>query len=453
MTTTFSALPADKTNVKAVTNSGQQWTAEDCALIKAAILQLQTYLSTGTLDAAVTHTISDLDLLLTSSPSVGPEMDWGGNRGRWFMGVDVANTPTSRDFVLTGQRGTYSFNDGATTSGSATLTSVSGGGFSTAIIGATISGSGIPNGTTVTGVGSSTSLTMSSLATLSATGVTVTITRSSVIDLIYIKHRGGQQPTVGIGVTPPDGTARLQVSPDDNEVAMGTMRLRRGPSQTGKILTLHDSTPTDTLWVDKDFYMSGAHSLGGAIALQGDVTNDRPLLFVNNAKNQVYGYSFPAGGGGVLRLRSMTGGADVYQIGTDGTMFIYQPATLQFAATFQTGIINQGYQRLTNELSPAQITSNQNDYAPTGFSSASVIILTSDAARDITGFGSPVAGRTFYVYNNGAFNITLKHLTTSTAANQIIGRGAADTVLTPKTGAQVYYSGSQTKHLILGDTL
>ena len=107
----------------------------------------------------------------------------------------------------------------------------------------------------------------------------------------------------------------------------------------------------------------------------------------------------------------------------------------------------------TNEIAPAQITANQNDYNPTGFADATVAILTSDAARDITGFASEVAGRLVYIFNNGAFNITLKHQVTSTATRQIIGRGAADTVLTPKTGTFLYYSPSLTKWLVMADTL
>lgn len=108
---------------------------------------------------------------------------------------------------------------------------------------------------------------------------------------------------------------------------------------------------------------------------------------------------------------------------------------------------------MSSELVAPQITANQNDYNPTGLSDAAVLVVTSDAARDITGFGSEASGRTLYVYNNGAFNVTLKHSISSTATKQIVGRVAADTILTPKTGALLYYSPSITKWLVLGDTL
>lgn len=112
-----------------------------------------------------------------------------------------------------------------------------------------------------------------------------------------------------------------------------------------------------------------------------------------------------------------------------------------------------GATHFPREISPSQIVANQNDYNPSGFSSAQVLFLTSDAARDITGFVAGNKGRLIWVYNGGAQNITLKHQTTSTAANRIIGRGGADTVLTPNAGAQLYYSGSQSRWLVLGDTL
>lgn len=448
-------LPDDKIDnsgaAPVLSNPTRKWSANDGARVLQALRSIQTYLRANILDIVNTVQMKDLDLLITTDPAVGPELDWGGNRGRWFLGVDVANAPTSRDFVHLGQRGTYSFSDGSTTNASPTLTSASGGNFVAALIGATISGAGIPNGTTITAVGGLTSLTMSANATATAGSVTVTITRSSVQDLMYWKHRGALSATCGIGVTPPDGSARLQVSPQDNEPAMGTVRLRRGPTQTGNVLTLHDSGPADMWWIDKDFYMSGAHSLGGAVVLQADVANARPLIMVDNAKGSAYGFLYP--GGNALRFRYLTGGADVYQVASDGSLFIYQALTCQLDVTMQSGLNVAKQIKFSGEIAPPQITANQNDYSPTNMSTSTVLILTSDAARDITGFATGAAGRMIYVYNNGAQNITLKNLTTSVAGNQIQGRGAADTVLTPKTGAHLYYSGTIVKWIVLGDTL
>lgn len=343
--TTFSSLPANKIDSgggsAAVSNPTRRWVPHDANAVLTLLRELSTYLSTGVMDAVITHTFRDIDLVINTDPAVGPELDWGGNRGRWFIGVDVANSPTSRDFVLTGQRGTYSFSDGVL-NGTTTLTSASGGQFVSALIGAAITGTGIPPGTTITAVGGLTSLTMSASALVSASSVTVTITRASVQDLLYWKHRGALSATLGVGVTPPDGSARMQVSPQDDEPAMGTVRLRRGPSQTGKVLTLHDSGPADMWWVDKDFYVSGAHSLGAAMVVQGDAANDRPIAFVDKNKTSTYGFEYPSGGGGVIRFRYLQGGVNVFQVGTDGTLFIYQPITIQLLATLQSGLKGPG---------------------------------------------------------------------------------------------------------------
>lgn len=71
-----------------------------------------------------------------------------------------------------------SVTDGATTSGSATVTSATAA-FTAADVGRTISGAGIPAGSTITAVGSGTSVTISQLATATATGVTITVGRGS----------------------------------------------------------------------------------------------------------------------------------------------------------------------------------------------------------------------------------------------------------------------------------
>ena len=342
MTTTFTDLPDPKIgNRYPVTDPDRQVDFAEFNKVLSAIGEVQTYLEGGVLNASPSTTIgtatittasvgtatiaqvnaTHVDAIADATPTVGPEMDWKGYAGRWFVGVDVANAPTSRDFVLTGQRGTYSFTDGATTNGSPTLTSASGGGFVTALVGATITGTGIPNGTTVIAVGGLTSLTMSANATATASGVTVTITRSSVQDLLYWKHRGALSATLGVGVTPPDGSARLQVSSQDDEPAMGTIRLRRGPSQTGDVLAIHDSTPVTRVAVDKDFYLVGNNpTTSGGIAIAADATNQHALLLTDSTKTNFYAFDLPTGSGGVLRLRCQSGGVSALDVGTDGSV-------------------------------------------------------------------------------------------------------------------------------------
>lgn len=72
-------------------------------------------------------------------------------------------------------------------------------------------------------------------------------------------------------------------------------------------------------------------------------------------------------------------------------------------------------------ISPTQIASTQNDYAPTGYATSNVWRLSSDISRDITGIESVgiVSGQQIVILNVGTQDIVLKNLDAgSTAANQ-----------------------------------
>jgi hypothetical protein len=74
---------------------------------------------------------------------------------------------------------------------------------------------------------------------------------------------------------------------------------------------------------------------------------------------------------------------------------------------------------LKGDISPAQITTNQNDYNPAGLADASTLRINSDAARTITGLAGGEDGRLMIVHNVGAFGIMLSHEDGgSTAANR-----------------------------------
>lgn len=74
---------------------------------------------------------------------------------------------------------------------------------------------------------------------------------------------------------------------------------------------------------------------------------------------------------------------------------------------------------LSGDISPSQITANQNDYNPTGLSSASVLRLSTDASRNITGLASVADGRVILLHNIGSNPIVLKdESASSTAANR-----------------------------------
>lgn len=104
---------------------------------------------------------------------------------------------------------------------------------------------------------------------------------------------------------------------------------------------------------------------------------------------------------------------------------------------------NAGAEIQSGFLTPAQITADQNNYAPTGFGSARILRISTDAARNITGHSSATNGNLFEYWNVGAFNAVLKHQSaSSTAGNRFICPGAADYTLTPGQCVSVHYDAT-----------
>lgn len=74
---------------------------------------------------------------------------------------------------------------------------------------------------------------------------------------------------------------------------------------------------------------------------------------------------------------------------------------------------------LQGDISPTQLTGNVDDYAPTSLADSSVLRLSSDASRNITGLTGGADGRILTVHNVGAFPIVFVYESgSSTAANR-----------------------------------
>jgi hypothetical protein len=99
---------------------------------------------------------------------------------------------------------------------------------------------------------------------------------------------------------------------------------------------------------------------------------------------------------------------------------------------------------LTGDISPAQITADQDDYNPTGLSTASVLRLSADAPRNITGLQGGSDGRVLIVMNVGAQNIVLKDdSASSTAANRFAL--TADITMTPDMSVILLYDSTSSR--------
>lgn len=92
-------------------------------------------------------------------------------------------------------------------------------------------------------------------------------------------------------------------------------------------------------------------------------------------------------------------------------------------------------------ISPALITVDQNNYAPTGYATANTIAIRSDAARTITGLNFGIPGQVYLIHNYGTFAITLSAENVASAAANRFGF-EADLVLGPKAACFIQYSTS-----------
>lgn len=99
---------------------------------------------------------------------------------------------------------------------------------------------------------------------------------------------------------------------------------------------------------------------------------------------------------------------------------------------------------LTGVVSPAQITSDQNDYDPAGLAGASVLRLSSDASRAITGLAGGADGRIVFVHNSGTQAIVLKDESASSTAANRFGL-TADVTLGPDAVALLQYDGTASR--------
>jgi hypothetical protein len=163
-------------------------------------------------------------------------------------------------------------------------------------------------------------------------------------------------------------------------------------------------------------------------------------------------------------------GNDAFKVTDASGIFMYAPAgagnvgvdTLAAAMTFggnnlivdSTGTsttgqfkISSGTVKLASILTPAQITANQNNYNPSGLSTAAVLRLSTDAARDVTGITAPAtdsAGHTLVIHNTGSNNIVLKNEdANSTAANRFTL--SADITIAANQSHTLIYDATSTR--------
>lgn len=108
------------------------------------------------------------------------------------------------------------------------------------------------------------------------------------------------------------------------------------------------------------------------------------------------------------------------------------------------GGIRIAKKNLGDILVPAQITADTNDYNPAGMKHAGTLIISTDAARDITGLvpttvGDTTDGREIKIYNGGTNNARLVDQSASSAAANRFDFGGQDMQLAPKRSVTLRY--------------
>ena len=159
----------------------------------------------------------------------------------------------------------------------------------------------------------------------------------TVLDLIYCAHGGSDQPTIGLGVTPPaTGAAayRVQVAASDSVNGMKGLGIRVGPSQTGHAFGVYDSTNAEQVWINSAFQLAGAAG-GNNVAIRSEATNERTLTMLNSGQTAAYVFEFS---GTSLKLRNTNNSTaalmiDTVQTATVGAHWTFSPsaATLTVA--------------------------------------------------------------------------------------------------------------------------
>ncbi len=99
---------------------------------------------------------------------------------------------------------------------------------------------------------------------------------------------------------------------------------------------------------------------------------------------------------------------------------------------------------ITGDISPTQISSNQNNYNPTGLDTATVLRLSTDASRIISGIAGGTDGRALTLLNVGSNNIVLADDSASSSATARFAL-VSDLIMKPDSGVSLLYDSTSSR--------
>lgn len=129
--------------------------------------------------------------------------------------------------------------------------------------------------------------------------------------------------------------------------------------------------------------------------------------------------------------------------------YIETNGTLFRAILGGPGLVARKSLGIAGVISPAQLTANTDDWAPTGYEDCSVIRFSTDASRNITGLSGGWDGRVVLLENVGAQSAVLMHNVTSTAANRFYCPGSTDLTLTANSAVVLRYDATDSRWRII----
>lgn len=153
-------------------------------------------------------------------------------------------------------------------------------------------------------------------------------------------------------------------------------------------------------------------------------------------------------GGFLIENTTIDGSENIYDmIFANVDSFAIQDTTsfdINTLASTTNGMSIRGKIAIKGAMSPAQITSDQDNYSPVDLNLHSILRISSDASRTITGLDIGYEGRIIYIFNIGANNIVLSNENASSTATNRFKIGS-DITITPDRGVQLWYDTTSSR--------
>jgi len=101
--------------------------------------------------------------------------------------------------------------------------------------------------------------------------------------------------------------------------------------------------------------------------------------------------------------------------------------------------------KFTGDITPPQLTADVNDYAPASFAAATIVRVSADAPRVITGLAGGADGRIVWLSNIGGYAITLANAFAGSSAANRFDLGGANYELAAGNGLGLWYDATASR--------